>query len=372
MTGAPSRPGATRPDGLRAPLPDRPALVRPGAPAEPGERRRARHDRFAEQPGLGVAGLLLVVPSAVLLAAAVGGPEGSLLVLAPLITFSLPIVAMVAFWWEDWPGSRLRKPWAGIVDTVLIAIAAVLLTIAGQAIIGHANPRAVFDPAPGPDHAPTFPGTLPLAAPAFVAMLQLTLVCEGWPLRRLPRIAGGATALAVSWAVAVILYLTLGTPAFGAYLVLVGLWQVWIFVVWRGWPFARITRRWIRIPTANLVVLSGAWPTYLAARSVADPPLIQAWAGMAIAAGLIVGMLFQGWAQRFLSPPWERAVTLAATIALAAALYAITAAIAGAIDFKRVQPEEWIGHVGLNALGLAVISHVAIGHRWPFHAPIHS
>jgi hypothetical protein len=33
-----------------------------------------------------------------------------------------------------------------------------------------------------------FPATLPLGGTAFVAMLELTLVGEGWPLRRLPRI----------------------------------------------------------------------------------------------------------------------------------------------------------------------------------------
>ncbi len=40
--------------------------------------------------------------------------------LGPLVTFALPAVAMIAFWWEDWPGSRLRPGWSGCVDTVLI------------------------------------------------------------------------------------------------------------------------------------------------------------------------------------------------------------------------------------------------------------
>ena len=43
---------------------------------------------------------------------------------------------MVAFWWNDWPGSRLTTPWTGLTDTVLVAAAAVVLTIAGQAIVG--------------------------------------------------------------------------------------------------------------------------------------------------------------------------------------------------------------------------------------------
>ena len=55
---------------------------------------------------------------------------------------------------------------------------------------------------------PTFPATLPLAGTAFVAMLQLTLVGEGWPLRRLRPLPAGLLALALSWIVAVVVYLT--------------------------------------------------------------------------------------------------------------------------------------------------------------------
>jgi hypothetical protein len=211
-----------------------------------------------------------------------------------------------------------------------------------------------------------------LAGAAFVAMLQLTLVWEGWPLRRLPRVAGGAAALVISWIVALILYATVDTPAFGAYLILVGLWQVWIFVVWRGWPFAELDGRWARLVSGNIVVLGGAWLLYLVAHTLAGIgfPVLEATAGMVIAAGLVVGMLFEGWARQYMTPPWERVTVLAATLALAASLYAITAAIADTIDFTRVEAEEWINHVGLNAIGIAVISHVAIGRRFPFHPPI--
>ena len=37
-------------------------------------------------------------------------------------------------------------------------------------------------------------------------MLQLTLVGEGWPLRKLPRLVGGIAALVVAWAVAIVVY----------------------------------------------------------------------------------------------------------------------------------------------------------------------
>jgi hypothetical protein len=86
-----------------------------------------------------VIGLSLVLPVALLLALGAGGAEPSLRVLAPLVTFGLPVVAMVAFWWEDWPGTALGPSWSGWADTVLIVVAAVLLTVLGQLVVGHAD-----------------------------------------------------------------------------------------------------------------------------------------------------------------------------------------------------------------------------------------
>jgi hypothetical protein len=87
----------------------------------------------------------------------------------------------------------------------------------------------------------------------------LTLVGEGWPLRRLGRIPSGPVALAVAWSIALTLYLLLvktdpkpgsGLDArtggllsgaeFGAVLTAIGLWQVWFYVALRGWPFSAI------------------------------------------------------------------------------------------------------------------------------------
>ena len=50
-------------------------------------------------------------------------------------------MAGIAFWWNDWPGSRLGAPWTGVVDTLLVAAIAVVLTIAGQAV----NTAVVLD-----------------------------------------------------------------------------------------------------------------------------------------------------------------------------------------------------------------------------------
>jgi hypothetical protein len=147
-----ARPDAGRGGRLSRALPDRPQLLSP-----PARRSTPTHGWTARQPGLGLVGLLVVVPVAVLLAVGAGGPEPSALVLGPLVTFGLPAVVMVAFWWEDWPGSSLRPGWSGLADTVLVVAAAVLLTILGQAVVGTVDVGAVVDPLPGAGRLPTFP-----------------------------------------------------------------------------------------------------------------------------------------------------------------------------------------------------------------------
>ena len=331
--------------------------------------RAAQRERWARQPGLGALGLLLVLPVAVLLAFGAGGAEPSLLVLAPLVTFGLPVVAMVAFWWDDWPGSTLRASWSGWADTVLVVVAAVGLTLLGQAVVGSVDVRAVVDPTPaGP---PTFPATMPLAGAAFVAMLQLTLACEGWPLRgRLGRTAAGFAALAVAWVVAVVvdelvLDRLLAGPELGALLTLVGAGQVGVFVLWRGWPVARSGRRVVRLVAGNALVLGGAGLAYGLTRGV-DPGAVSAAAGCVVAAGLIYGMLFEGFLRDRLPAATERAVLLGLTVVTAAVLALALRGYAGTVAWTRGSPDEWVTHASLNAIGVGVILHVAIGRRWPF------
>src|SRR5690349_20545448 len=202
MTGrAPSRP---RPAGLLSrggtePLPGRPLLTTPPHLQDQASADLQRQ-RLAGQPWLGVGGLLLGAAVFFALALGTGSTRTSLLILGPISTFALPAVAMVAFWWNDWPGSRLATPWTGLIDTALVAAAAVMLTIAGQAIVERPDLRAVFEARPGPGIPTTFPATLPLAGAAFTAMLQLSLVCERWPLGGTGRLRSGIAALALSWA----------------------------------------------------------------------------------------------------------------------------------------------------------------------------
>ncbi|MFI5690646.1 hypothetical protein ACIA58_02310 [Kribbella sp. NPDC051586] len=349
-------------------LPERPPISQP----------RSMGSRSSQQPALGLLGLLLVVPIAVLLAIGAGG-NGSARVLGPLVTFSLPLVVMIAFWWEDWPGTRLRSSWAGWADTALIVAGAIVLTAVGQTLAGRLDPVALFDASPGPGHVPTFPATMPLAGLAFVLMLEITLVGEGWPLRRLPPLVGGPIALGISWAVAIAGYLTVvrvESPAgsdviardgpvpgavLGAVLVLIGAWQVLCYVVWRGWPFATVASRAVRLTIAHVTVIGGGIVSYLVLRELLElaPSRIAELSGCFIAAGLLFGMLFEGWLS-------NRTALLVVTLTLTAVLAVALQATAGAMHLTHSAADDWVGHATLNALAVSTILHVAIGRRWPF------
>jgi hypothetical protein len=261
------------------------------------------------QPVLGLAGLTFVVPVFLVLAFGPG--------LGPLCTFALPVVAMIAFWWQDWPGSALRPGWAGLTDTLLIVVAAIVFSLVGK--------------------------VLP-AVCAFTVMLQLTLVTEGWPIHRLPRVPAGIVALVVSWALGVAIYPWVE----GSWLAAVGVWQMVFFVTLRGWPFSAIARRGYRLPVANLVVLGCGWATVM----ILPPDQTTAICGCAIAVVLVTGMLFEGWLP-------GRALQAGTVVVLTGLLYCALAAVHAKLD------EEWIANAALNGIGLAVILHVAIWRRWP-------
>jgi hypothetical protein len=331
--------------------------------------------------------MLLVLPVAVALGIGAGGLQSSLRVLGPLSTFGLPVVAMIAFWWQDWPGTRLQAPLSGLLDTVLVIVGAVLLTLLGQLVVGHFDLRGVFDPITGPGHSPTFPATMPLGGAFFVVILQVTLVTEGWPLRRLGRLACGPVALLAAWAIALTLYLLLvrtppkpgsglyfrgGGPLsgaeFGAVLTAIGLWQTWFYVAMRGWPFTRIVSRTVRLLLANVAVIAAGVLTCIILQTGLGltPQTVSAVAGTVLTAVLLQGMLFDGlprWADH---PTRERLMTLAVITLVSAALYAALTALANLARWTTATPKEWVTYAGLNAIGLGVILHVGIGRRWPF------
>jgi hypothetical protein len=322
------------------------------------------------------------------LALGTGNTATALLILGPISTFALPAVAMIAFWWNDWPGSRLSVPWTGLIDTAAFIVAAIVLTVAGQAIVERPDVRAVFETAPGPA---TFPATLPLAGAAFTATLQLSLPCERWPLGGIGRLKSGVAALALSWAAGVGAYFLfvnndavpaaeraasglrnpggpVAAPDFGSALIAVGVWQALLFIAMRGWPVNAIGRRPQRLIVGNLLVIVPGALTYLLLRDIAhwQPDAISAACGCLIAAVLVVGMLFEGWPAAQLPPARGRLLTLFLTALVAIVLDRVLAAYANGVTWIRATPDDWITTAALSFLGAGVISHVAVGLRWPF------
>jgi hypothetical protein len=346
---------------------------------------------LAAQPWLGAGGLLLGAVVFFALALGLGSTEASLLVLGPLATFALPAVAMIAFWWNDWPGSRLTTPWTGLLDTVLVAAAAVVLTIAGQAIVERSDVRGVFDASPAPGVPTTFPATLALAGAAFTAIIQLSLVCERWPLAGISRLRSGIAALALSWAIAIGAYFLfinfngvpadvraavglrnpggpIAAPDFGSALIAVGVWQAVFFIALRGWPVSGIASRPRRLIAGNALVIGLGAATYLVLRDLAGvrPGSVAAVCGCVISAAIIVGMLFDRWPATRLSAGRARAVVVVLTAAVAVVLNRALAAYADGVHWAKVTPDDWVTTAALSFIGAGIILHVGIGLRWPF------
>jgi hypothetical protein len=327
-------------------------------------------DRLARQPLLGAAGLLFVIPLTVLLAVGVDGAEKSMLVLAPIVLFAMPVIFMTIFWWEDWPGSKRRARQTGRLDVLFIGLAAIYLTALGQVVVAHFDLRSIFDPRVGPGRVPTFPATMPVAGVAFVAMVEITLVSERWPLRRLGTLIGGLSALAISWGVAIGVYHAafgfVSGGRLGALLVLIGLWQVWFFLVWRGWPISSLGRRWQRLWLGNATVLIGGVGTYAAGRALGASPLtLNALASCLIAAAVVVAVLFEGSPIPTRLAHADRLVISTLLLLVAAGLYLGLRAWADQLQWRQGSPLQWVSHITL-ALVAVVLLHVAVGGRWPF------
>jgi hypothetical protein len=387
MTGTAPRRADFHGRGADSPLPERPLLTTPPR-LQPTDVAREQRQRLAAQPWLGLGGLLLTAVVFFALALGTGSTATALLILGPISTFALPAVAMIAFWWNDWPGSRLSVPWTGLIDTAAFVATAIALTIAGQAIVERPDVRAVFETAPGPA---TFPATLPLAGAAFAAMLQLSLPCERWPLGGIGRLWSGVAALALSWAIGIGAYFLfvnldavpaagraaaglrnpggpIPAPDFGSALIAVGVWQALFFIAMRGWPVNVMARRPLRLIVGNILVIVPGALTYLLLRDIAhwQPDAISAACGCVIAAVLVVGMLFEGWPAARLPPAPGRLLTLVLTALVAIALDRALATYANGATWIRATPDDWMTTAALSFLGVGIISHVAVGLRWPF------
>jgi hypothetical protein len=131
------------------PFPDRPLLTTPPRLIDP-EVAKLERECLAAQPGLGLAGLLFAFAVFFALALGVGNVGSSLLIFGPLAAFGLAAIAMVAFWWEDWPGGALQPPFSGLVNVSIVVVAAVALTILGATVVERLDLRSIFLAIPGP------------------------------------------------------------------------------------------------------------------------------------------------------------------------------------------------------------------------------
>jgi magnesium-transporting ATPase (P-type) len=232
---------------------------------------------------------------------------------------------------------------------------------------------------------------LALAGAAFTAMLQLSLVCERWPLSGIGRLRSGIAALTLSWAAGIGAYFLfvnldavpaaeraaaglhnpggpIAGPDFGSALIAVGVWQAVFFIALRGWPVNTITSRPGRLLTGNALVLGPGVLTYLLLRNLAhwQPAAISAVCGCVISAALIVAMLFEGWPAARLGAAPGRVLTVALTAVVALALNRALAAYADRVHWTRATPDDWITTAALSFIGAGIILHVGIGLRWPF------
>ncbi|MFB4273726.1 hypothetical protein ACBJ59_00410 [Nonomuraea sp. MTCD27] len=352
-------------------LDNRPSVSRPDALGPAALAAARRH-----QPPRGLIGLGFVVPVTVLLSVGAGGAHHSLILLGPIITFALPVMAMIAFWWEDWPGTLLPRPWSGLYDTAIVAAGGVLLTMLGQLVVNGPDLVGVF--APGPAHPGAYPATVQLAGGIFTIMLQLTLVCERRPLRGLGRVPAGLAALAlcwllglIAWAVAVRSHAIPGED-YGAWCTSIGLWQMIFYTALRGWPFARIGREWLRLLLGNAVVIACGWGSYLLADGLTWPGTrITAVAGAGIGGILLVSMLFEVWpAIRVTRLAPGRAIAVSVAALLTALLVWSLPMLAHTLGVPQEREWSWTTHVTLNALSTVVILHVAVWRRWPVRRPL--
>jgi hypothetical protein len=351
---------------------------------------------LATQPWVGLGGLVLSAVVFFALALGLGNTATSLLVLGPMTVFAVSGVAMIGFWWNDWPGSRLDKPWTGLTDTLWVVVAAVVLTIAGQATVERPDIRAVFLATPGNGAPTTFPATLALGGAIFTAMLQISLVCERWPLSGFSLLTSGVAGLALSWAVGVGAYFLFvnvdfvppaaraaaglrnpGGPVpavdFGTALIVVGVWQTVFFIALRGWPVNLIARRRLRLLAGNALVIGGGAATYLVLRDLANlsPGAIGAACGCVISGALVVALVFEGWPGASLRRPWAgRVVTIVLTAAVAAGLNRALAGYADSVHWVRATADDWVTVSSLAFAGAGIILHVAIGQRWPLSTTI--
>jgi hypothetical protein len=347
---------------------------------------------LAMQPLVGFLTLLIVGILWVLLSVAFGVVQ-SLETIAASSTFWLPVLIVVAAWWHGWPGSLTRsRPGAGIVNTVIFLVAALVLTGIAQVIVGKADFGAIFSAG---GTFPTFPFLIPLAATIFIAMLQVTFVCDRWPFERMKPIPAGLSAFVLCWAIGLLVYFTvinwnfLPSPAraamglrnpagpvdaldFIAWLVCLVPYQIIFFQLFSGWPFREFENKVSRLVTSNVFVIGAGWLTYLFLANVLrwpGPTIVGAVGTVAVGVNFS-SMAFEDYPFHHEKPSMARLGLLMNTLGMAFLTYFVLRAIGNALATWTNPPIGlFIGINSLNFIAPVVILVYAIWGRWPLPPP---
>ena len=354
------------------------------------------------QPAVGVIGLCVAGTLCLLLGVAIA-PLDSLQILGSVTTFALPILIASALWWHGWPARSPSRAVTGVINTVLIAGLAVVLTALAQAIVGRGDLAHLLSTTPaghGPGRPafPSYPWTLPLAALIFLTMIQLTFVCDRRPLRRLGTPGAGIAAVTLSWIVGLAAYellahwtavvpppvqqaLGLSNPggpvsAFNllGWTLCVAVWSVLLFIPLKGRVVSRIGSVPARLAAGNLATIALGWATF---RLLSGPigltvPEIAAACGTVIAASLVAALILEGWPARLLTSAPARDGALLATIAVLAAVLFIVLKVLGnaGTTWPPTNPVYlWMTVCALNFVAAGSILWYGVFRRWPVAPP---
>ncbi|HEY5855347.1 MAG TPA: hypothetical protein VIW24_15185 [Aldersonia sp.] len=302
------------------------------------------------QPWLGLAGSLVIVAywAVVMLAP---GPQRMLEITGAWSIFALPVLGVLALWWNGWPVARWHPAAAGTVLTLATIVGGAAACLLGQGVVGRFDPAHLFG---APDeaalgHLVSFPFTAPLAACVFVVFLQLTFVCRKWPLDRLGPVAGGIGAFAASWVLGTAAYYLLATweptvpaPARAglglhnpigavnaldlmAILLCIAAWQMVVFFLLDGHPVAKLRSTPVYLVVANTTTLAGGVLTWIVLHNIAGQPgtRIGELCAVIITGTLVTGLLFEQWPARRATHDALRRWALLATTAVVAAVTGI-------------------------------------------------
>jgi F0F1-type ATP synthase membrane subunit c/vacuolar-type H+-ATPase subunit K len=349
---------------------------------------------YGRQPWVGFGALLMVGIGFLLLGIAFGVLT-SVKTLAVPTTFWLPVLLVMAAWWHGWPGTSLTasRPLAALIDAIIMAVAALVLTGIFQAILGRSDLGATVSDG---GTFPTFPFLIPVSAAAFVVMLQLTFVCSRWPLDKMKPIPAGFCALLICWGIGLLLYFTLcnwndipaparavmglhnpGGPInaldFTGWLICLVPYQVIFFQVFAEWPFREYENKLTRIVTSNVFVVGAGWLTWLFVTRILhwETPTIVGAFGMVAVAVNITNMIFEDYPFHHEKPGVARFGLLMNVVGMSFLSFYLLRSIGEALVLQWTNPplSLWIGIAGLNFIAPVVVFVYAILGRWPLPAP---